>query len=99
MLTSSTLNGALGVHEPTAVAQLGLPKHFVSHGSLLAAVANLRQQQHAPPTPAPLPSLAEAHRLNRSGCTCLRLVNCCWVAGCSAAELHWLMDCYFYEHE
>lgn len=68
MLTSSTLNGALGVHEPAAVAQLGLPKHFVSHGSLLAAAANLRQQQHVHVAPALLPSLAESHRLNRSAC-------------------------------
>lgn len=65
VLTSSTLNGALGVHEPSAVAQLGLPKHFVSHGKLLAAAANLCQPQHVPPPPVPLPSLAEAHQLNR----------------------------------
>jgi hypothetical protein len=68
VLTSSTLNGALGVHEPSAVAQLGLPKHFVSHGKLLAAAANLCHPQHVPPPPAPLPSLAEAHQLNRCAC-------------------------------
>jgi hypothetical protein len=65
VLTSSTLNGALGVHELSAVAQLGLPKHFVSHGKLLAAAANLCQPQHVPPPPVPLPNLAAAHQLNK----------------------------------
>lgn len=65
VLTSSTLNGALGLYEPAAVARLGLPKHFVSHRSLAAAVANLQQPQHEPPPPAHHHSPAEADRLNR----------------------------------
>ena len=76
VLTSSTLNGALGVHEPSAVAQLGLPKHFVSHGKLLAAAANLCQPQHVPPPPVPLPSLADAHQLNRCACSLPSLHIC-----------------------
>ena len=36
ILTSGTLNGALGFHEPTAIARLGLPKHFGTHGPLPA---------------------------------------------------------------
>jgi hypothetical protein len=73
VLTSSTLNGALGVHEPSAIAQLGLPKHFASHHSLLAAAANLRQPQHTPPAPAQLLSLADANRSNRYMCCVVRV--------------------------
>ena len=89
VLTSSTLNGALGVHEPSAVAQLGLPKHFVSHGKLLAAAANLCQPQHVPPPPAPLPSLTEAHKLNRCAC-CPRPLTCTLCASHSHSQAHLL---------
>ncbi len=49
VLTSSTLNGALGFYEPGAVHRLGLPKHFVRHGALLAAYSNLLQPEYVPP--------------------------------------------------
>ena len=50
VLTSSTLNGALGFYEPGAVQRLGLPKHFVRHGALLAAYSNLLQPEYVPPS-------------------------------------------------
>ncbi|CAL5218524.1 g212 [Coccomyxa viridis] len=58
VLTSSTLNGALGFYEPGAVQRLGLPKHFVRHGALLAAYSNLLQPEYVPPSQsiAPLAS-------------------------------------------
>ena len=46
VLTSSTLNGALGFYEPGAVQRLGLPKHFVRHSALLAAYSNLLQPEY-----------------------------------------------------
>lgn len=48
VLTSGTLNGALGFNEPTGVARLGLPRNFISHRPLLCAYENLRLPQHRP---------------------------------------------------
>ncbi len=64
VLTSSTLSGALGFYEPAGIARLGLPRHFVSHGPLLAAWRNLRVPQFVPPQPSLAVSLSEAVRLN-----------------------------------
>lgn len=49
VLTSGTLNGALGFYEPGAVQRLGLPKHFARHGALQAAYSNLLQPEYVPP--------------------------------------------------
>ncbi len=64
VLTSSTLNGALGIYEPAAVTRLGLPRHFASHGPLLAAYANLQAGPFVPPPPSPPVSLADARLRN-----------------------------------
>ena len=49
VLTSSTLNGALGFYEPGAVQQLGLPKHYARHGALMAAYSNLLEPEFTLP--------------------------------------------------
>ena len=57
VITSSTLNGALGFYEPGAAQKLGLPKHFVRHGALLAAYDNLLQPEYIPPSQVWMSSL------------------------------------------
>lgn len=49
VLTSSTLNGALGFYEPGAAQRLGLPIHFIRHGAVLAAYSNLMLPEFVPP--------------------------------------------------
>ena len=48
VLTSGSLNAALGFYEPYAAKQLGIPKSFRGHGHLLAAYQNLLLPEYAP---------------------------------------------------
>lgn len=43
LLTTGKLNAALGFYEPGAARRLGIPRDRINHGSLLSAIANLRQ--------------------------------------------------------
>lgn len=60
VLTSGTLNAALGFYEPVAARRLGIPKGFVGHGHLLAAYRNLRLPEYVPPPAAESSALPEA---------------------------------------
>ncbi len=48
VLTTGTLNAALGLYEPFAAQVLGIPKGFVGHGRLLAAYQNLLLAEYVP---------------------------------------------------
>ncbi len=49
VLTSGSLNAALGLYEPWAAKQLGIPKSWTGHGRLLAAYQNLLLPEYTPP--------------------------------------------------